>query len=111
MANLSRAYHVFFFAETAHCVETIHVRDTILEADEKKNDDCAKTINTHIGNVVHLVAAAARYHLSWTKKFYQTTSGVKRGCPKTAAVWDAMTHFLPNLRKIDKHANFLSVTF
>ena len=52
----------------------------------------AKTVCTSICNVVDLVVVEARYYSTCMNKFYQISSGMKRGRPRSSKFFEAMTH-------------------
>ena len=92
--------------ESVHLIEMLHVKDTILKAGEMRNDEWGKEVCTRICNVVDLVAAEAKYHSGCMKKFYQTSSGMKCGRPKTSTAFEAMSHAFNYLEQNREECQF-----
>ncbi|XP_076040412.1 glutamate--cysteine ligase isoform X1 [Oratosquilla oratoria] len=92
--------------ESVHCIEMLHVKDTILKAGEMRKDEWGKEVCTRICNVVDLVAAEARYHSACMKKFYQTFSGMKCGRPKSSTISEAMSHAFNYLEENREECQF-----
>lgn len=79
--------------EAVHRVETIELKENIMEASEKRKDDLGKLVSLRLSNVTDLVAAEGRYHSSCIKHFYKPPSEMVRvGRPKCNETSEATVH-------------------